>query len=108
MCTIFRKSIQKYRKEVINKQGKKVFGKSFSADSWPYQLTYSEIVSEKNARKFKTIPITKIFKDEDYGRIFSQNANVILDGKIAVILKLVGFEGTSILAAQQELEKLRS
>ena len=60
--------IEKEKPFIIgNKQGKKVFGKSFSADSWPYQLIYSEIVSEKNARKFKTIPITKIFKDEDYG-----------------------------------------
>ena len=45
--------------------GKKVYGKSFNENE--FQLTYAESISEKSPRKFKTISITKVFKDEDFG-----------------------------------------
>jgi hypothetical protein len=45
--------------------GKKVYGKSFNENE--FQLTYAESNSEKSPRKFKTISITKVFKDEDFG-----------------------------------------
>lgn len=62
---------------IIGKEetGTKVYGKSFASkeggkpnvNNYPYNLTYSKSQNSKKSSDFETLPITKFFKDKDFG-----------------------------------------
>ena len=62
---------------IIGKEetGTKVYGKSFASkeggkpnvNNYPYNLTYSKSQNSKRSSDFETLPITKFFKDKDFG-----------------------------------------